>query len=141
MRGQAAAEFVFVTGAVVMIVAVVALMGMRESELSIGLASARVAASNFSMQNPEFKLSYLNYSVNDSSRRVVVRPKFYYFSIGAVSVNSANKSVNESVVWALGHTFHPASGSAFTVNNCVRASYYEYCIVPCFGALSDACNA
>jgi hypothetical protein len=141
VKGQAAAEFVFVTGAVVMIVAVVALVGLRESELSVGLASARLAASNFSAQNPEFKLSYVNYSVDDGLRRVLVRPKFHYFAIGALGVDSANASVVNGAIWALGHSFHPASAGQFTVGNCVRASYYEYCVAPCFGGLAAECNA
>ncbi len=141
MRGQTVAEFVFVSGAVIMIVAVVAVAGFREAELTVGLASARLAASNFSVQNPAFNLAYMNYSVNESSRRVILRPKFYNFSSGGISPGSANDSVVSGAVWALQHAFHPASAGAFTVGSCVRASYYEYCVSPCFGAEASACEA
>ncbi len=140
-RAQTVVEFVLLVGAVLVLVAALLTQGFKQSEINVALASARIAAANFSHSNPAFKLSYVNYSVDEPAKKVLLRPKFYNFSAGAVSYAAANGSVNAGAVYSLQQVFHPASASAFTVGNCMRASYYEYCINPCFGAEGEECKA
>ena len=139
-RSQTVVEFVLLVGAVLVFVAALMTQGFKQSEINVALASARISAANFSSVNPAFKLSYVNYSVDEAAKKVLLRPKFYNYSSGG-DAGAANNSVKVGAIYSLQQVFHPASASAFTAGNCVRASYYEYCIDPCFGAESTECKA
>ncbi len=139
VRGQTVIEFVLLVGAVLVFVAAILTQGFKQSEVNLAIASVRLSAANFSSFNPAFRLSYVNYSVAEDSKKVLLRPKFYNFSSGG-NEGAANDS-EAGAVYSLQQVFHPAGASAFTVGNCVRASYYEYCVDPCFGAESTECKA
>ncbi len=147
-RGQTIAEYMLLVAAVIVFSAFFMAQGFRESETSLALASARLGLESFSAANPAFKLSYLNYSIDDASRTIVLRPKFHNFTesmpINDGIPNPGSKGANSTAIAraisAIEQAFHPSSPGVFANDRCVNASYYQYCVQPCFGDGANPTN-
>ena len=128
LKAQGSVEFVFVLGLVVTFVAALMVVGFRESELSMAVSAGRLAAGEFTIRNPSYVVTSIDYSVDSSNRIVAVYPKINLRNGSAISSTTDNASLVALSVEKLRRVFHPNS-TTFS-GNCFPASYYTYCVVP-----------
>jgi len=74
-RGQSAAEFVLVLGAIIAVVVAVMARAYVENDLTIGFAAARLGAAEAVASDPALSLAAIDYTV--SGRNVTLQPRIF----------------------------------------------------------------
>ena len=126
LRGQSSAEYVFAVALALSFIVAGAVVGLRETEFNLAVATARSAGFKESVLAGE-RFVGVTYSVEGGE--VVLNPRFF----DGDSVNFAEGVAAKRIAAEVGKTVAPSAllteeGSPPKTRYCVKAVNYRYCV-------------
>ncbi|MBI5036575.1 hypothetical protein HZC09_04480 [Candidatus Micrarchaeota archaeon] len=118
-KAQASIEYLYVLVFLVGFIVAVVIPTVKEAELSIAIASVRLAITGYEAENPDYFVTTLDYSVQEN--KVMLKPVVRSRDDGSnVPVPDALKNKIISRLKPIAPKLGP--------DNCAKASNYEYCV-------------
>ncbi|MBI5224419.1 hypothetical protein HY989_00960 [Candidatus Micrarchaeota archaeon] len=120
MKAQTSAEYVTLVALIFVLVASLMLVGFRQQELTLAIASVRLACIDYSSTNPNLACNEIRY---------------YYVgaqNVTVVPISQTQLSANQQLMFqskimdAWSAVFKPQNGAP--PGKCFVAAYYSYCI-------------
>ncbi len=123
MRGQSTSDFVLGFALIIVLAVGLIVPSLKQAEMSLALASARLGASEYVAYNTTLYLTSLTYNV--SNNNVTISPTVY--AGGSRYYN--DHTLLDSMLSRMNQAFSPAVSNINYTTDCVNALFNSYCVV------------
>lgn len=123
-RGQTSSDYIIGLGLIMTLATGIMLPALKNDEIAIALASARISAFDFVMANSSLVLDSLTYNVSSGNNTVFISPTVFYNSTRVYSSNLRLQIAN-----GISQTLSLGGKGLNSSTDCAAGLFDDFCVV------------